>query len=277
MSIGSGPAGFELLPAIDLRGGRVVRLRGGDFAAETIYGNDPVQVAHGFAAAGAGWLHLVDLDGARSGGSRQGQLIGRIVAAVGEGVGCEVAGGLRDAEAVAAALDAGARRVVIGTAALLRPAFAAELVAAHGGDRIVMALDVRDGLAVGNAWQASTIGLPVEEALARLADKGVATFEVTAIARDGSMAGPDRELLERLVRLSRGRIIARVGFARSTTCSRSGPSVALARSSAGPSTTAALTWAPQSSLCRGHDAHRARCMTLVALAARRMTLGALAA
>lgn len=212
MSIGSGPLGFELLPAIDLRAGRVVRLRGGDFGAETVFSDDPAEVARGFAAAGADWLHIVDLDGARSGGPRQADSIGRIVAAVGEGVGCEVAGGLRDAEAIAAALGAGARRVVIGTATLLRPAFSAELVAAHGGDRIVVALDVRDGMAVGDAWQAGATGLPVEEALARLADEGVATFEVTAIARDGSMAGPDLELLERLVRLGRGRIIASGGI-----------------------------------------------------------------
>jgi phosphoribosylformimino-5-aminoimidazole carboxamide ribotide isomerase len=212
MSIGSGPLGFELLPAIDLRAGRVVRLRSGDFGAETVFSDDPVEVARGFAAAGADGLHIVDLDGALSGGTRQADPIGRIVAAVGEGVGCEVAGGLRDAKAVAAALGAGARRVVIGTAALLRPAFSAELVTAHGGDRIVVALDVRDGVAVGDAWQAGATGLPVEEALARLADEGVATFEVTAIARDGSMAGPDLELLERLVRLGRGRIIASGGI-----------------------------------------------------------------
>ena len=212
MSIGSGPLGFELLPAIDLRAGRVVRLRSGDFGAETVFSDDPVEVARGFAAAGADWLHIVDLDGARSGRPRQADPIGRIVAAVGEGVGCEVAGGLRDAKAVAAALGAGARRVVIGTAALLRPAFSAELVTAHGGDRIVVALDVRDGVAVGDAWQAGATGLPVEEALARLADEGVATFEVTAIARDGSMAGPDLELLERLVRLGRRRIIASGGI-----------------------------------------------------------------
>src|ERR1035437_8416566 len=123
MSIGSRPLGFELLPAIDLRAGRVVRLRSGDFGAETVFSDDPVEVARGFAAAGADGLHIVDLDGALSGGTRQADPIGRIVAAVGEGVGCEVAGGLRDAKAVAAALGAGARRGVIGTAARLRPAF----------------------------------------------------------------------------------------------------------------------------------------------------------
>lgn len=219
MSIGSELAAgtseeqaFELLPAIDLRGGRAVRLRGGDFGAETVFGEDPVAVAVGFATAGASWLHVVDLDGARSGGSRQSGMIGRIVAAVGEDVACEVAGGLRDAGAVAAALGAGARRIVVGTAVLRRPGFAGELVVAHGRERVAVALDVREGLAVGNAWQAGAPGVPVDSALARLADEGIATFEVTAINRDGGLSGPDLALLERLVRLDRGRIIASGGI-----------------------------------------------------------------
>ena len=85
--------GFELLPAIDLRGGHVVRLRGGDFAEETSFGDDPAAVARGFVAAGARWLHVVDLDGARDGGRRQGELIAAVLAAVGEAAACEVAGG----------------------------------------------------------------------------------------------------------------------------------------------------------------------------------------
>jgi phosphoribosylformimino-5-aminoimidazole carboxamide ribotide isomerase len=219
VSIGSGPQAFrsrepvfELLPAIDLRAGRVVRLRAGDLATETVFGDDPVEVARGFSAAGASWLHVVDLDGARSGRRRQAELVVRIVAAVGEGVACEVAGGLRDADAVAAALAGGARRVALGTAALRRPRLAGELVATHGANQIVVALDVRDGLAVGDGWQAGAAGVPVDGALGRLADEGVVTFEVTAIARDGGLAGPDQALLERLVRLDRGRIIASGGI-----------------------------------------------------------------
>src|SRR5450631_4036596 len=90
------PGGFALLPAIDLRGGLVVRLSEGDFARETVYGTDPAEVARSFAAAGARWIHVVDLDGARDGTRRQTDAVARIVAAVGEGVVCEVAGGLRD-------------------------------------------------------------------------------------------------------------------------------------------------------------------------------------
>jgi phosphoribosylformimino-5-aminoimidazole carboxamide ribotide isomerase len=109
---------FDLLPAIDLRGGRVVRLSQGDFARETVYGDDPAAVADRFAQAGVRWLHVVDLDGAKDGQRRQTKSVARIVAAVGERVRCEVAGGLRDEAAVEAVLAAGAARAVVGTAAL---------------------------------------------------------------------------------------------------------------------------------------------------------------
>ncbi|MEK7862955.1 MAG: HisA/HisF-related TIM barrel protein, partial [Chloroflexota bacterium] len=107
-------ATFDLLPAIDLRGGRVVRLRQGDFARETAYSDQPVEVANSFVAAGATWLHVVDLDGARSGRPVNGNVIERIVDAVGERVSVEVAGGLRSSRAVADILSAGAARAVVG-------------------------------------------------------------------------------------------------------------------------------------------------------------------
>jgi phosphoribosylformimino-5-aminoimidazole carboxamide ribotide isomerase len=212
VSIGSGPSSFELLPAIDLRDGRVVRLRGGDFAAETVFSGDPLEVASRFVSAGARWIHLVDLDGARDGGQRQGELLRRILAEVGEGAACEVAGGLRDRTSVASTLAAGASRIVEGTSALGQPGFAADLVKTFGAGRIVVALDVRDGLAVGEGWRSGAPGVPVGAALERLAGEGVATFEVTAIERDGGLAGPDIELLRRLVALDRGRIIASGGI-----------------------------------------------------------------
>ncbi len=205
------PNGFQLLPAIDLRGGKVVRLSEGDFARETVYGTDPAEVARGFAAAGARWIHVVDLDGARDGARRQTEVVARIVAAVGESVACEVAGGLRDEGAVGAALDAGAARAVVGTAALRDPAFAERLVARFGVQRIAVALDVRDGLAVGQGWVAGASGVPVEEALASLADRGARTFIVTAIERDGLLTGPNLDLLGRMVALNRGDVIASAG------------------------------------------------------------------
>lgn len=203
---------FDLLPAIDLRGGRVVRLLRGDFDHETVYGGDPVAVAVAFVADGARWLHVVDLDGARDPAARQLEVVAAIVAGVGERASVEVAGGLRDESAVEGALRAGAARAVVGTAALYDPAFAGRLVQAYGAGRIAVALDVRDGLAVGHGWRPGSGGVPVEDALRRLADVGVVAFEVTAIDRDGTLAGPDLGLLARLVALGRGAIIASAGI-----------------------------------------------------------------
>lgn len=203
--------GFQLLPAIDLRGGRVVRLSEGDFGRETVYGSDPAEVARGFAAAGARWIHIVDLDGARDGARRQTEIVARIVAAAGEGVACEVAGGLRNEEAVRTALDAGAARAVVGTAALSDPGFVARLVSRFGAERIGVTLDVRDGIAVGQGWVRGAAGVPVAEALTTLADRGARTFIVTAIERDGLLTGPNFDLLGRMVELGRGDIIASAG------------------------------------------------------------------
>jgi phosphoribosylformimino-5-aminoimidazole carboxamide ribotide isomerase len=202
---------FIVLPAIDLRGGRVVRLRQGDFGDETVFSDDPVSVACSFAAAGARWLHVVDLDGARSGTPVHAEAVAAIVAAVGEHVAVEIAGGLRTAEAFAVALATGARRVIVGTAALRDPSFAARLVAEHGADRIVAALDVRDGLALGEGWIPGATGIVADVALETLADAGITTFEATAIDRDGLLGGPDTALLARLVGLRRGRVIASGG------------------------------------------------------------------
>ena len=203
---------FELFPAIDLRRGRVVRLLRGDFAAEIAYPHDPVAVARSFVADGARWIHVVDLDGALAGRPQQAAVISAVVGAVGKRVGVQVAGGLRDEIAVAAALAGGAARVVVGTAALADPSFAAALVASHGPARIAAALDVRDGLAVGGGWLAGAEGRPVEDAFREIGAAGIETFVVTAIIRDGTLGGPDLALLARLVRLDRGRVIASGGI-----------------------------------------------------------------
>jgi phosphoribosylformimino-5-aminoimidazole carboxamide ribotide isomerase len=202
---------FEVLPAIDLRGGRVVRLRQGDFAQETAYDDDPLAVARSFVAAGATWLHLVDLDGARGGEPAQLALVSSIVAEIHGSVHVEVGGGLRTAAAVAGALGTGCSRVAVGTAALRDPAFASEIVARHGASRIVASIDVRDGMALGEGWRQGTPGIAAAEAIAMLAAAGVTTFEVTAIDRDGLLGGPDLGLLRALVALDRGRVIASGG------------------------------------------------------------------
>jgi phosphoribosylformimino-5-aminoimidazole carboxamide ribotide isomerase len=203
---------FALLPAIDLRGGHVVRLRQGDFARETDYGDDPVTVALAFADSGARWLHVVDLDGARAGSPQQTPLIREIVAAVSGRMQVEVGGGLRDVASVEAILATGANRVVVGTAALADPSFAGRLVDSHGEDRVVVALDVRDGLAVGSGWRVGAPGVPILDAATRITDEGVGILAVTAIDRDGLLEGPDLTLLETLVALGAGQIIASGGI-----------------------------------------------------------------
>lgn len=204
---------FQLLPAIDLLRGRVVRLERGDFSVETAFSDDPVAVARAFVDGGATWLHVVDLDGARSGLPEHGEAIGRIVEAVAPLASVEIAGGLRTSGAVDAALRAGAARVVVGTTALADPTFAGSLVRQHGAERVAVALDVRGELAVGHGWTAGVSGTPVSLALARLLDEGVMWFEVTAIQRDGMLGGPDLELLEQVLRHPRAQVIAAGGIA----------------------------------------------------------------
>jgi phosphoribosylformimino-5-aminoimidazole carboxamide ribotide isomerase len=203
---------FEVLPAIDLRGGLVVRLRQGDFGRELLYGSDPRSVAARFADDGARWLHVIDLDGALAGEPRQLDIAAGLVAEVRGRTRVELGGGLRTAAAVAGALGTGAARVAIGTAALHDPAFAASVVARHGARRIVGSIDVRDGMALGEGWRPGSAGLPAAEAVTMLADAGITTFEVTAIDRDGELEGPDVGLLRGLVDLRRGSIIASGGI-----------------------------------------------------------------
>ena len=183
-----------MIPAIDLLGGRVVRLSKGAYDAVTEYDEDPVAVARGFEADGAERIHIVDLDAAREGRAMQADVIASIVAAV--DAPCQVAGGIRDADAVAGGLRAGADRVVLGSALISRPLLAKALTELHGPDRIVAALDVRDGHALGDGWVEGARGAEVIGLARTLAQKGVRWFAVTAIARDGQMSGPDYELLE---------------------------------------------------------------------------------
>jgi phosphoribosylformimino-5-aminoimidazole carboxamide ribotide isomerase len=203
---------FELIPAIDLRGGRVVRLEQGDFDRETVFGADPPAAVRRFAEAGARWLHVVDLDGARAGAATQLAQLAAIVDASGGVARVEAAGGIRRADDVEAVFAAGADRAVFGTAALRDPALVASAIATAGPDRVAVAVDVRDGRAVGDAWKSDANGTPPEDLIRRLADAGVTCFEVTAIERDGLLGGPDLRLLERLVGLDRGGIIASGGI-----------------------------------------------------------------
>jgi len=174
-------------PAIDLRGGRCVRLTQGDFARETVYGDDPVGVARRWEALGARWLHVVDLDGARAGRPAQAPLVAAICAAV--RIPVQVGGGMRDAGAVETALEAGAARVVLGTVAVREPARGAALCRAFPG-RVAIGIDARDGVAQVAGWlEGGRVDAP---ALARTAAGwGTAAIVYTDIGRDGTEQGPD--------------------------------------------------------------------------------------
>ena len=214
--IGERASTFDLLPAIDVRGGRVVRLEQGAFDRERTYGDDPARAAAAFSADGARWIHVVDLDGARSGArTDEGTLQAVIRAArnVGQGTRIQAAGGIRDDAEVRRVLEAGAARVVLGTSALRDPALVATLIDRHGPAAIAVALDVRDGQALGDGWVDGAGGPAVDDAIERLAESGVATFVVTAIARDGLLGGPDLDLLGRVLASTRAAVIASGGIA----------------------------------------------------------------
>jgi phosphoribosylformimino-5-aminoimidazole carboxamide ribotide isomerase len=195
-----------VIPAIDLRRGRVVRLFRGDVAAETVYDEDPVDVAKRFEAEGARRLHVVDLDAAREDGSNRAVVkdICRAVA-----VPVQLGGGLRTIEAVDRALADGAARAILGTAAALDPAFVSEAVE-RAGDKIVVALDVRGGRVMTHGWRDE--GPRLEDAVPTLVDSGAPRFLVTSVDRDGTMDGPDLALYERLLELTDRPTIASGGI-----------------------------------------------------------------
>lgn len=196
-----------LYPAIDIRGGAAVRLLRGDYDRETAYDPDPVEAARRWAAEGAEFLHVVDLDGAREGEPRNMGAIERIAGSVPCPI--QVGGGLRDSKAVARVLDAGAKRAVIGTAALRDPGFLDAMLEVYG-DRIVVAVDARDGQVALEGWtEPGREG--VVETVAALGERGVGRFLCTAIEVDGTMEGPAIDQLNELAAATDARVIASGG------------------------------------------------------------------
>jgi phosphoribosylformimino-5-aminoimidazole carboxamide ribotide isomerase len=177
---------FDLYPAIDLRDGRCVRLYQGDYGQETVYGDEPVAQARAFAAAGAPWIHVVDLDAARTGDPRNRAVVAAVAAAV--DVPVQTGGGVRDDAAADALLDAGVRRVVVGTAALEDPAWVRRLAARHPG-RVAVGLDARGRDVAVHGWVEGS-GRDLLDVAREFDDAGVAALVVTEIGRDGTLEGP---------------------------------------------------------------------------------------
>lgn len=185
---------MQFIPAIDVLDGAVVRLLRGSYDDVTVYADDAVALARAYVAQGADLIHVVDLGSARDGTDHaRTHLCGSLAVAE---VPFQVGGGIRSAATASAVLAAGAARVVVGTAAVGDPGAFGEIVVAAGTDHVVVSVDVRDGRARGAGWEDE--GAPMREVLDRVVDHGVAWVLVTGISRDGTLGGPDLDLLRQV-------------------------------------------------------------------------------
>lgn len=178
---------MTIFPAIDIRGGRVVRLFQGDYGRETEFSLTPLEAAASFREAGAEWIHAVDLDGAKCGDTVNFDVVRSLID--GSGLKIEIGGGIRDAATVARYMDAGASRVILGTAALRDPKFAAEMIGLYG-ERIAIGVDSRGGRVAASGWL-ETSEVETVEFCRLLRGFGAKTVIYTDISRDGMMCGPD--------------------------------------------------------------------------------------
>ncbi len=207
---------MDIYPAIDMRGGKVVRLRQGDPAAQTVYADDPAQMAEHWAGLGARWLHVVNLDGAFTGSSHAASespnlaALRRILASV--SVPVQFGGGLRDLAGIELVLQTGVARVVLGTLAVRQPEIVREAVARWGAERVVAGLDAKDGMVATHGWQTQSALSAVDVAL-RMRAMGVARIVFTDIARDGMLQGVNVEATSALAHASGLAVIASGGLA----------------------------------------------------------------
>jgi phosphoribosylformimino-5-aminoimidazole carboxamide ribotide isomerase len=180
---------LDLLPAIDIRSGRVVRLSQGEATRQTVYGTDPAAVAQAFAEQGARWIHVVDLDRAFGEGDNE-ESVRRLLERVRGRLRIQVGGGFRSLDLVRRGLELGADRVVIGTAAALDPGFLAAVAAKVPAERLAVGVDTRDGQVAVRGWT-ETSTLTTTELTSRALDSGISTLIYTDVARDGMLEGPD--------------------------------------------------------------------------------------
>jgi phosphoribosylformimino-5-aminoimidazole carboxamide ribotide isomerase len=198
-----------IYPALDLRGGQVVRLRGGDPAQQTVYSADPLVTAQRWIAAGAAWLHVVNLDGALGEAGQNEAVVGRIAAL---GVPVQFGGGLRSAEDVSRAFGLGVRRVVVGTLAVEQPETFAKLLETYGPEALCVALDARDGLVAVRGWQ-ETSSIFAADLGAQLAAAGARHALYTDVRRDGALSGVNVAATAELARVTGLTVIASGGVA----------------------------------------------------------------
>jgi len=199
-----------LYPAIDILGGRAVRLRQGDYDQATVYEEDPLRAARAWIDGGARALHIVDLDGAREGRPRNLEHVERIAAAV--DVPIQVGGGLRDAASIDALIAAGADRVVLGTAAVADVDVLDAALATHGA-RVLVSVDARQGNVTTRGWTEQTT-IPAADAIARLQERGVRRFVYSSVSRDGMLSGPDLAEVRGIAAVVRGQFIYSGGIGR---------------------------------------------------------------
>jgi phosphoribosylformimino-5-aminoimidazole carboxamide ribotide isomerase len=200
---------LEIVPSTDLRQGQVVRLQQGDYDRQINYGADPIATARAFKAAGARWMHIVDLDGAKEGRVMQAELIGQIIAA--SGLNVQVGGGIRSADDIRRLLDSGAARVVVGTRAMEDWNWFQTL--AHDSEfqnKLVLAIDARDGVVATRGWTASS-GRRAIDVAQDVSDWPLAALLYTDVAKDGMMTGPNFEQTRDLAEAGNVPVIASGG------------------------------------------------------------------
>ncbi len=200
---------FTVFPAIDLLDGKVVRLKQGRYDEAKVYSDDPTDAAQRFEAEGAAWLHVVDLNGAKSGEPQNAQTI----AAICRSVRCAVqlGGGLRSLIAIERAFNWGVRRVVLGTVAIRQPLFVCEAVKRFGADRFAVAVDVREGKVAVQGWTETEALSPLEIGK-RLRDAGVCRFVYTDTVRDGTLTAPNTEAVAQFAEATQAQVIASGGI-----------------------------------------------------------------
>lgn len=201
---------MQVIPAIDLRGGKCVRLHQGDYSKETVFDGDPVEIGHRWVAAGAERVHIVDLDGARDGVRANARVVLELVRSL--GVPVQLGGGIRDERGAAEVLALGVDRVIFGTAAIEAPTEVEKTVKAHGAGRVIVGVDARDGMVATRGWKEAT-RVAAADLMLEMAARGVRRFMYTDISRDGTLAHPNFEAASVLIRKVRYPIVIAGGVA----------------------------------------------------------------